>query len=157
MLAVSLNAARDQIEFELWSHVFMPDHVHLLLRPRRESHSMDAILCHIKEPFAKQLVERWRSQHLERIRGLRASDFTTRVWHRGGGFDRILHSEELVRRAVDYSEWNPVRKGLVADPLNWEWSSARDRAGVTKRLVNVDDIRWESSGGTSGGCVDVSV
>jgi putative transposase len=154
MLATSLNSARTNLEFELWSFVFMPDHVHLLLRPRRESYSMAQILRHIKAPFAKHLVEQWRSHHPERIRRLQAPDCTIRVWQRGGGFDRNLHSEELVRRAINYIEWNPVRRGLVTDPLQWEWSSARDRAGIKNGLVDIDDIRWETLERKIAVCLD---
>ncbi len=33
-LAESIEAARMDLDFDLWAYVFMPDHVHLIIRPR---------------------------------------------------------------------------------------------------------------------------
>lgn len=145
LLAGSLSAAREKLDFELWSYVFMPDHVHILLRPRNVGYSMAELLKSVKGPFAKWLVDLWRKEHPERLRRLTvesASGPVIRVWQRGGGFDRNLHTEELIRRAVDYIEWNPVRKGLVRDPLGWRWSSARARAGLGDIPITLDAISW---------------
>jgi putative transposase len=35
-LADSINAARKELDFALWAYIFMPEHVHLLLRPKRQ-------------------------------------------------------------------------------------------------------------------------
>ena len=146
MLAESLDAARLRLRLELWAYVFMPDHVHLLLRPREGTYSMAAILRQIKGPFAKRLIEDWTADRRGRLRLLRAegsSGARFRVWERGGGFDRNLYSQERIRRAVEYIESNPVRKGMVADPLDWVWSSARARAGIADVPIRVDPIRWD--------------
>ena len=34
-LADSLIAARESLEFDLWAFAFVPDHVHVIVRPRR--------------------------------------------------------------------------------------------------------------------------
>jgi putative transposase len=30
---------------------------------------------------------------------------------------------DTIRKAIEYIEWNPVRRGLVSDPLEWRWFS----------------------------------
>lgn len=143
-LAESLDNARRRLDFALWAYVFMPDHVHLLIRPTRPDHSLPYILRHIKGPFAKRLIAEWRQHHPRRLLRLQVPDSSPpqwRVWQRGGGFDRNLYSDELVRRAVTYIEWNPVRKGLVTDPCGWEWSSARARAGQPGMVLRIDELR----------------
>jgi putative transposase len=146
LLAESLDAARLRLRFGLWAYIFMPDHVHLLLMPYNNTYSMAAILKHIKGPFAKRLADDWRASHRDRLRPLKAegpSGPIIRVWQRGGGFDRNLYSHERILRAVEYIESNPVRKGLVSDPLDWVWSSAQVRAGVADVPIRIDPIRSE--------------
>ena len=40
-------------------------------------------------------------------------------------YDFNLHSEKKVREKVEYMHLNPGRAGLVEDPCQWPWSSAR--------------------------------
>jgi putative transposase len=56
LLAVSIDRARVQHEFDLWAYVFMPDHIHLLIRPRRDEYSVSEILRSIKSSFAPQFL-----------------------------------------------------------------------------------------------------
>jgi REP-associated tyrosine transposase len=53
-----------------------------------------------------------------------------RFWQPGGGYDRNITSIEALRAMIDYIHANPVRRGLVARPEDWEWSSARWYAGL---------------------------
>jgi putative transposase len=39
---------------------------------------------------------------------------------------------------IDYLHANPVRRGLVERPLDWEWSSARWYAGEESALIQMD-------------------
>ena len=48
-----------------------------------------------------------------------------RFWQPGGGFDPNAFREKTVPAVIDYIHANPVRRGLVAQPTDWEWSSAR--------------------------------
>ena len=46
-----------------------------------------------------------------------------RFWQEGAGYDRTIGRRESVEAAVAYIHDNPVRKGLVAAPDRWPWSS----------------------------------
>jgi putative transposase len=37
-LVESINHARKELDVALWAYVFMPEHVHLLVHPRRENY-----------------------------------------------------------------------------------------------------------------------
>jgi putative transposase len=63
-----------------------------------------------------------------------------RFWQAGGGYDRNLFTEETIRKAVEYTEWNPVRRNLVSNPCEWVWSSARARAGSCDVPLRIDPI-----------------
>jgi putative transposase len=146
LLANSINRARSQHGFDLWAYVFMPDHVHLLLRPRGEDYSVPQILKTIKGQFAKRLIDDWKTRHpyqLKRLQIQTPTGIGYRVWQRGGGFDRNLFSHDLIRKAIAYIEDNPVRKGLVSIPADWKWSSARARLGHSDEPLEVDEASWE--------------
>src|SRR4051794_9023738 len=55
-LAEAIGAARHTQDFALWSFVFMPEHVHLIVWPRRPVYDMGAILQAIKEPVGRCAV-----------------------------------------------------------------------------------------------------
>lgn len=144
--ACSIDRARDLHAFELWSYVFMPDHVHLLIRPLHPQYSIPQILKAIKGPFAKWLLSDWKLRYPGRLKRLEIRTPTGighRVWQRGGGFDRNLYSHDLIRQAIDYIEYNPVRNGLVANPAQWMWSSVRARLGHSDVPLRIDEIKWE--------------
>ena len=39
---------------------------------------------------------------------------------------------------IDYIHGNPVRRGLVQRPEDWDWSSARRYAGLGPALIEMD-------------------
>ncbi len=142
----ALDIARSLEQFDLWAYVVMPEHVHLLVRPREVPYKIARILRRIKEGFARQMLNDWRNRFPERLEA--ASDTTEgpiryRFWQPGGGFDRNLYDYDAIRNAVRYIEWNPVRRGLVRDPFDWEWSGARSRAGQTDVPLTIDPLTWE--------------
>jgi putative transposase len=52
-LADSINVARIELQFDLWSFVFMPDHAHLVICPRQHFYNVAAIRSPIKHPTSK--------------------------------------------------------------------------------------------------------
>jgi putative transposase len=121
----------------------MPEHIHLLVYPEDEHYEMSSILRLLKERFARWVVARWQehdSYMLERIKIQRGNRIVHRFWQEGGDYDRNLCDWDKIRRAVDYIEWNPVRRGLVTDPLDWKWSSAQARVGYADVPLRVDEI-----------------
>ncbi|MEW5700684.1 MAG: transposase [Candidatus Zixiibacteriota bacterium] len=148
-LVETLDAAREIEQFDLWAYVFMPDHVHLLLHPRRAEHSIPSILRRIKEPSTRRVVTLWRETAPKKLDLLKASFGNREVhrfWQAGGGFDRNLTDMGAVRRAVEYIEYNPVRRGYVKEPGEWTWSSARARQGDKHAPLHVDSLESAFSG-----------
>ena len=64
-------------------------------------------------------------------------------WQPGGGYDRNIFSTKALMSVVNYIHANPVRRGLVEDPLDWEWSSARWWAGRRDDAkLAMDEFYW---------------
>ncbi|MCH7989147.1 MAG: transposase, partial [Planctomycetes bacterium] len=47
-LAEEIDATRNKLEVELWAYVFMPEHVHLIIHPRKPEYEMSEILKSLK-------------------------------------------------------------------------------------------------------------
>jgi putative transposase len=62
---------------------------------------------------------------------------------------REIASDEQLVAACRYLAWNPVAAGLVADPLDWPWSSARAHAGLERSRIPLaeSDLRAAFGGG----------
>jgi putative transposase len=121
----------------------MPEHVHLLVWPGSEDCKMAAILRLLKEPLARWVVKYWIStapQLLDRIRVCRGARCVHRFWQEGGGYDSNLCKWESITKAIEYIEWNPVRRGFVVDPSAWQWSSARCHQGDKDVPLALDSI-----------------
>lgn len=141
----SLDAARTSHDFDVWAYVIMPEHAHLLIRPRMPDYSMAHILAAIKRPAAAAahlyLETTKATQWLKRLTIRRGDKDVFRFWLPGGGFDHNLWNDRPVEAVVDYIHANPVRRGLVQRPTDWRWSSARRLAGLEDGPLTPDPIR----------------
>jgi len=107
-----LEACRyfDGQRYRLWAATVMPDHVHLLLTPRkRDDHEwffLSSILHSLKSFTAKKI---------------------NLLLHRKGplwveeSFDRIMRSEGEFLESWHYIRNNAAKKGLCASPEDWPW------------------------------------
>ena len=65
-----------------------------------------------------------------------------RFWQRGGGYDRNIWSSKEMEEKVVYIHRNPVKRGLVEQAADWEWSSARWYNGARDSIIKVDRTAW---------------
>ena len=126
-LADSIRTAKEKHPFDLWAWVFMPDHVHLLLRPAN-AEAISKILSAIKVPVSKRAaawIRRKAPQFMPHMADVQPDGTQVlRFWQRGGGYDRDLWSPKEIREKIGYIHNNPVRRRLIASPSAWPWSSS---------------------------------
>ena len=139
----SLEETRRKLDVALWAYVIMPEHVHVLLYPLEADYEMRLILVALKRPVsdaAKRHLERTgNTQWLNRLRVQYPSRDVFRFWQPGGGFDHNIFREKTVPTVIDYIDANPVRRGLVKEPTDWEWSSARFWDGWSNVPIRMDE------------------
>jgi putative transposase len=126
-LAAAIEAARGKLEFDLWAYVFMPEHVHLIVRPRRPIYDIREILAKIKEPVGRQAIAYLREHAptwMPRVAVKLGHRVEHRFWQAGGGYDRNVENAATLFKMIEYIHLNPVRRGLVAKESDWKWSSA---------------------------------
>src|SRR3954469_15888384 len=142
-LADSINAARHDLEFDLWAYGFMPDHVHLIIYPRARIYDIAVIRTAIKKPISKVALSLLREndpQWIPRLTRNRGRRIETHFWQSGGGYDRNIESREALLMMIDYIHLTPVRKGYADRPEEWKWSSAGHFLGIAESSLRVDAI-----------------
>ena len=95
--------------FELLALVVMPDHVHVALNPLGD---MDG---QVSLPEILQAIKSTSSHRINKELGHRGT-----VWQQES-FDRALRQEEQLGDKIEYMLLNPVRAGLVRDPMAYPW------------------------------------
>jgi len=141
-LVAALRGAVVAHQFDLWAYVFMPEHVHLVIWPRRPNYDISRILPAVKLPVTRaalSYLRRHAPQYLARLQDRQpGGKLAHRFWQRGGGYDRNLFTDEEVWEKINYVHENPVRRGLVQRPEDWLWSSARYYEGNADGVLTPD-------------------
>lgn len=118
LLGDSITRACERHAWRVIAFVFMPEHVHLLVRQERADHrsppDMPALLRAIKQSASY----RYR-------RMMSGSEADHSLWLAGPGYDRNITMKKSLDAAIRYIHANPVRRGLCASPGEWLWSSWR--------------------------------
>ena len=149
-LCEALDEARAEFGFQLWAYVIMEEHVHVLDYPGEAPDQMSRFLQAAKEPVARKAIAYLKAnapEWLSRITVREGARVRHRFWQPGGGYDRNITSIEALRAMIDYIHANPVRRGLVARPEEWEWSSARWYAGLRPVRLEMDETVLTELGG----------
>lgn len=139
-LAEAIVRAKEKHRFDVWGYVFMPEHVHLLIWPHEVEYSISRILLSIKQSVSRRALlhlGRYRPEGLKWVAtGQKHTPY--RFWLAGGGYDRNITAARTVVDVAEYIHNNPVRRGLVARPEDWPWSSARHWQGRGPGPVPID-------------------
>jgi putative transposase len=124
----ALQLGRERQPNHLWAYVIMPEHVHLVLLPKKGVR-ISSILTTIKQSLSKRALLWIRSnapEFLAKLEDVQPNgDRSYRFWQRGGGYDRNLRSVSDIHEKIEYIHANPVRRGLTTTPEQWLWSSCR--------------------------------
>lgn len=128
-LARSIDVTGEAYRMPLVGFVFMPEHVHLLVRPLDDQPAIEEYLREVKQPVSvlqKQLLIEHESRLLQRLTIASGSDKGQfRFWQKGPGYDRNLQTCPAVRSSLNYIHENPWKRKLVQSITDWRWSSAR--------------------------------
>jgi putative transposase len=140
----ALDAARQRRNLALWAYVVMPEHVHVIVWPREPVYEVRLIRTALKVPVQRKALAFLRSrapEFLDRLRDEQPNgEAHYRFWQRGGGYDRNITDPATLRTMIEYIHNNPVRRGLVARPEDWPWSSARFYEGLGDVPLQMDPL-----------------
>lgn len=126
---VLCDAYREACErhgISILAYVIMPDHVHLLVY---SEHTMEEALRLLNGVAARRIIgylkENGFESSLFKLRGeMRERNHRHSVWqHHPDSLE--IFGEETFKQKVAYIHQNPVRAGMVSDPSEYRFSSAR--------------------------------
>ena len=120
-----LEAMRVQYQFVVAGYVLMPEHVHLLMN------EPPSILVAQFLKAVKQITSR-------KLRGQHEKFWQERY------FDRNVHGEAARSEVIRYIHRNPVKRGLVASPSDYPWSSFNHYATGLRGTVEIES-EWTAS------------
>jgi REP element-mobilizing transposase RayT len=109
VIAALRDGERRFNRYQLHSYVVMPNHVHLLVTPQVPA-----------------------TEWLGPLKGFTAHEanlvlsFTGKPFWQNESYDHLARSRDEFERIQRYIENNPVKAGLVAEPGDFLWSSARE-------------------------------
>ena len=114
VVASLLHGENVRRAYNLLAWVIMPNHIHVVLRPRR---NLPEIVRWLKTATA--------------VRANRLLSKTSPFWQREY-YDHWIRDRNELSSVINYVEENPVNAGLVRSPADWPWSSAsQDTGGKT--------------------------
>ena len=123
LFEAALERIRIRHQFVVAGYVVMPEHVHILVSEPRTGLLARTVQA-IKLSVAKRRTETpfWQARYY---------DFN--VW-----------SAEKVTQKLDYMHRNPVKRGLVAKPERWAWSSYNHYATGVRGTVEIESF-WTAA------------
>jgi putative transposase len=118
-----LEQVRRKYAFCVFGYVVMPEHFHLLVsEPRQDDLSV-----------AMQVLKQRVSRRIRRTADEKGPHFWQPRY-----YDFNVWSRKKFMEKLRYIHRNPVRRGLVADPTQWKWSSYRFYLNGEPGPVKVD-------------------
>jgi putative transposase len=123
-----IEASRERLGFLLYGYVLMPDHWHAWIW--------------VQYPLLISQVlhdgKRISALKLHTLRGSHGPLWQHQFW------DRFVRNEREFGQRLDDMHLNPVKRGLVARPEDWQWSSynnfALDKGTVAACSIRIDYV-----------------
>jgi putative transposase len=127
-LLSSLQFCEAQKDLKIYTWVILDNHLHAILF----APDLSRVLTDLKRHTARRIVEQlqtencaWLLHQLQHFRAAHKIDSEYQLWQEGSHPQAIL-SDEIMLQKLEYLHNNPVKRGLVASPEHWLYSSAHE-------------------------------
>jgi len=121
-----LDEVRKRYQFFLVGYVVMPEHIHVLIsEPKTGTPSI--VMQVLKQRVSRALHGNMSPRRSASQFGPCQTDLgeaSPHLWERRF-YDFNVWSKKKMIEKLHYMHMNPVKRGLVADPNSWAWSSCR--------------------------------
>ncbi len=141
LLVEILAEVRDRYGFSLVGYVVMPEHVHLLISEPKTG-TPSTVSQVLKQRFSRRLRREPRRQRPSAERKLfseSSDDLPVHYWERRFHDFNVWSRKKRVEKLL-YMHLNPVKRGLVAHPRDWPWSSFGFYQAGSAGLIRIDPI-----------------
>lgn len=121
---VSLEYFKLLLDYKIYAYCIMPDHLHLIIHPIGKN-NISYIMQMIKGSFSRKINKMNLS--------------SGRIWQKRF-YDTIIRNEGMLLDKMEYIHTNPLRKGLVLSPEQYEYSSYRFYTENRKNILDLDRL-----------------
>jgi putative transposase len=140
LLVNSLNYCRAHKGLKIYAWVILDNHFHAILA----APDLSAVLRDLKSFTAMKIVEQLQAERrdwlLHQLRHYRAAHKPNeyQIWQEGS-HPQAMVSDEIMRQKLEYLHNNPVKRGWVASPEHWHYSSAHEWLGGALPLLRCEE------------------
>jgi putative transposase len=137
VLVQSFEYCRRHKGLKIYAWVILENHFHAIMA----APDLSRVLADFKRHTAQRILElletegcAWLLNQLQYFRAAHKSESSHQIWQEGS-HPQAMVSDEIMLQKLEYLHNNPVKRGLVAAPEHWRYSSAHEWCpGVTPLL-----------------------
>lgn len=143
ILTESLKYSQNNKDLDIFAYVIMDNHFHLIC----DAPELSSVMKEFKSFTGKRIIElleedgkAWVLNQFSFWKKGHKSNSNYQVWQEG--FHPILiQTDKMLHEKIEYIHNNPVKRGLVASPEHWKYSSASNYLSHDGEL-NVELIEY---------------
>jgi len=144
----SLDFLRKDGRIKLFSYVIMPDHLHLVILPleyKGRNQTISDLMRDFKKFTSKRIIEKLKEHKREALLSFFSRSAKAyrgqmyKVWEEGF-FDENIYTQDFLNQKIQYIHHNPVKKGLVKEPEDYPFSSAKNFISKGKSFLEIDEL-----------------
>jgi len=137
----------------IYAYCLMPNHVHLIAQSNGREY-LSAVLRDLKKDTAKKIAKKLENSDDNKSQKAleifanggkllkRISKY--KIWQ-DGNRPIVLYSNKFIQQKIDYIHSNAVKAGLVVNPEDYLYSSARNYAGLTAVIdIVMVTLEWKT-------------
>jgi putative transposase len=135
-------ACRENKGLRLFGYVILDNHFHAIVG----GSNLSRIMADLKKFTAKTILAQlqhdnkaWLLNQLAYYKKRHKTESDYQVWQEGYHPELII-SEEMLLQKLDYIHYNPVKRGYVAAPEHWLYSSARNFVLGDHSIIELDSL-----------------
>jgi REP-associated tyrosine transposase len=128
----SWSFLRENDRLEIYGYVILENHLHLIASSPSLAKEIGDFKSYTARRIVNLLEESRTTMLLEQLAWYKARhkvDRDYQVWQEGSHPEEI-QSEEMMWQKLEYIHNNPVKRGYVARPEHWRYSSAANHLGL---------------------------
>jgi REP element-mobilizing transposase RayT len=139
----SWNFLKREKEFRLYGYVILENHLHLIASAPDLANAIKSFKMYTARQIIDLLEAHGATVLLKQLRMLKLpykTESEYQVWEEGSK-PKQIDTDAMMEQKLEYTHYNPVKRGYVDDPVHWRYSSARNYAGLPGLIEVITDWR----------------
>lgn len=143
ILINNIQHYQKRFRFTILGYVIMPSHFHWMVEVNPKFGTISAIMRDIKKFSAWDIMERLKINQRDDILSIFIREAQNYRFHKRKFWmerfdDEVIRNNEMFRTKIGYMHNNPVKAGIVDQPEDYKYSSARNYALGDQSVLQVD-------------------